>query len=131
MGKMRRDAKGRFTKALAKVRSQPTTDEKLERKLVRIEQVQRQLSLARLALAFNALFIVGCGALVAAGPLVGSIPIGTAGVLGLFWRATDFRDSGYQYLRYRATHQRLLKGADNLTNKLLVEENVISPPESG
>lgn len=125
---MPRDAKGRFTKALVKVRSQPTTDVKLQRKFARIEQVQQRLGIARLVFAFNALFILACGAFVAAGPLVGSVPIGTVGVLGLLWRAGDFRDSAGQYLRCRATHERLLKGADALTNKLLAEENVIDPP---
>ena len=123
--KMRRDEKGRFTKALAKVRSQPETHVKLERKLARIEQVGGRLKLARLSLAFNALFILACGALLAAGPLVSSVPVGTVGVLGLFWRIGDFRDSLGQYVRCRDTHQRLLKGAESLTTKLLVEENVI------
>lgn len=127
--KMQRDANGRFTKALAKIRPQQPTDVKLARKVARIEQVSEKLKLARIVLAFNALFILACGALVAAGPLAGSIPIGTVGVLGIFWRVHDFRDSLDQYTRFRATHQRLLKGADSLTNKLLAEENIIDPPE--
>jgi len=124
----RRDEKGRFTKALAVIKHKPTS-EKLVRKLARVEEVREKLRLARLVFAFNALFILACGAFVAAGPLAGSIPMGTIGVLGLFWRVGDFRDSLDDYARYRASYGRLLKGADSLTNKLLAEENVIDPPE--
>lgn len=130
MKKMRRDDKGRFTKALVKTRPQLPTDVQLERKIARIEESERSLELARFMLVFNAAFVFACATLFAIGPIVGSLPVSVIGGIGFFLRVDNLKTSNARYWKYRATHQRLLKGADSLTNKLLVEEGVVSPPDN-
>lgn len=120
----RRDSKGRVAKALAKSRKHIPTDIKLERKLAKIERTACSMRYAGIVLLLNALLIAGCSALVAAGPIVGSIPACVTGAIGIFVRVGSLREANANYWKFRARHRRLLRDADTLTNKLLLEEGV-------
>lgn len=125
--KMRRDAKGRFTKALVKVRPKVPTDVQLARKLDKIQDLEKAAIATRRWVAINGLVALAFMGTVLATVWTASYACAAITTVGMAWSVTETRNALNLHLAVKAKHKRLLKGAESLTNKLLAEEGFIEP----
>ena len=124
--KMRRDAKGRFTKALVKARPKLPTDVQLARKLDKIQNLEKAVKTSRKWIGINAFIMLAFVGTVFATLTTASYICAGFTAVGAIWSAGETRNAVLLHLAIRAKHQRLLKGAESLTNKLLAEEGISS-----
>jgi hypothetical protein len=126
MGKMRRDAKGRFTKALVKTKPQLPTDVKLARKMAKIQDMEKAVRATRYLVALHSFVVLACLATMVVTLLNTSYVCAMITTVAMGWGITETRSSYRLHAAAMAKHKRLLKGADSLTNKLLLEEGFVS-----
>jgi hypothetical protein len=124
--KMRRDAKGRFTKALVKVRPKLPTDVQLARKLDKIQNLEKAVRASRLWVGINSLLTLAFVVTIFSTVWNASYVFAAITTIGAVWSVTETRNAVLLHLAVKAKHARLLKGAESLTNKLLAEEGISS-----